>query len=132
MDVDLLGRALRTLPDDDDHPYRSGPWRPQHEEWSVDVLDVVEGALPDDLEGVYLRNTENPVHLPIERYHPFDGDGMVHAVAFRDGRASYRNRFVRTAGLRGRAGGRSLAVGRDQPRAPRRPRPPAAGAPGGG
>ncbi len=111
MDIDLMGRALRTLPDDDDHPYRSGPWRPQHEEWSVDVLDV-EGDLPDDLEGLYLRNTENPVHLPIERYHPFDGDGMVHAVAFRDGRASYRNRFVRTAGFTAeQEAGRSLWAG---------------------
>ena len=28
----------------------------------------------------------------------FDGDGMIHAVSFRDGQASYRNRFVRTDG----------------------------------
>ena len=35
----------------------------------------------------------------IGRYHPFDGDGMVHAIRFADGRASYRNRFVRTQGL---------------------------------
>ncbi len=112
MDVELLGRAVRTLPEDDDHPYRSGPWRPQHEEWSVDVVDVVEGELPDDLEGLFLRNTENPLHLPIERYHPFDGDGMVHAVSFRDGRASYKNRFVRTAGFEAeQEAGRSLWAG---------------------
>ena len=30
------------------------------------------------------------------RYHWFDGDGMVHAMAFEDGRARYRNRYVRT------------------------------------
>jgi len=29
-------------------------------------------------------------------HHPFDGDGMISAIAFRDGRAS-RNRFIRTA-----------------------------------
>lgn len=114
MDIELVGRALRTLPDegDDDHPYRTGPWRPQHEEWHVEGLDVVAGALPDDLDGLYLRNTENPVHLPIERYHPFDGDGMVHAVGFQDGRAWYRNRFVRTAGFAAeQEAGRSLWAG---------------------
>ncbi|NVB77704.1 MAG: apocarotenoid-15,15'-oxygenase, partial [Kofleriaceae bacterium] len=61
--------------------------------------DVVEGALPAELDGVYLRNTENPVMPSIGRYHPFDGDAMVHAMRFRGGTASYRNRFVRTAGL---------------------------------
>jgi carotenoid cleavage dioxygenase len=35
----------------------------------------------------------------IGRYHPFDGDGMVHAIRFGGGRASYRNRMVRTRGL---------------------------------
>jgi len=55
--------------------------------------------LADDLYGVYLRNTENPLHPAIVRYHPFDGDGMIHKVSFRDGKVSYRNRFVRTDGL---------------------------------
>lgn len=98
MDIELIGRALSTLPADDDHPYRSGPWRPQVDEYRADDLDV-EGELPDDLDGVYLRNTENPVHPAIERYHPFDGDGMVHMIGFRDGTAFYRNRFVRTEGF---------------------------------
>ena len=48
---------------------------------------------------MYLRNTENPVHPAIGRYHPFDGDGMIHLVGFRDGRAFYRNKFVRTDAL---------------------------------
>jgi carotenoid cleavage dioxygenase-like enzyme len=38
--------------------------------------------------GVYLRNTENPLHPAIVRYHPFDGDGMIHKVSFRDGKVS--------------------------------------------
>ncbi|MGH7823193.1 MAG: carotenoid oxygenase family protein, partial [Candidatus Binatia bacterium] len=36
---------------------------------------------------------------PPGRYHWFDGDGMIHAVRLRDGRASYRNRWVRSEGL---------------------------------
>ena len=95
---EIVGRFLSTLPDDD-HPYRTGPWRPQTTEWDADDLVVVEGQIPRDLDGVYLRNTENPLHPALKYYHPFDGDGMVHIVGFRDGQAFYRNRFVRTDGL---------------------------------
>ena len=99
MDVEAVGRLLSTLPEDDDHPYRTGPWQPQTTEWKADDLQVVEGEIPKDLDGVYLRNTENPVHPSLKNYHPFDGDGMVHVVGFRDGTAFYRNRFIRTDGL---------------------------------
>lgn len=88
-----------TLPADDDHPYRSGAWRPNHLELDAENLEVVEGEIPADLVGTYLRNTENPVHPSIGAYHPFDGDGMLHQLRIEDGRASYRNRFVRTAGF---------------------------------
>ncbi|WP_099022113.1 carotenoid oxygenase family protein [Mycolicibacterium palauense] len=98
-DVNVVGRFLSTLPDDDDHPYRTGPWRPQTTEWDADHLAPVAGEIPADLDGVYLRNTENPLHPALKFYHPFDGDGMVHVVGFRDGKAFYRNRFVRTDGF---------------------------------
>ena len=98
MRVKVVGRMQSTLPADDDHPYRTGPWRPNHTEYDAEDLDVV-GTIPADLDGVYLRNTENPVHASLGNYHPFDGDGMLHAIHFHGGRASYRNRFVRTDGL---------------------------------
>ena len=94
-----MSAPLSTLPDDDDHPYRTGAWQPNLAEWDATDLEVVEGEIPTDLEGVYLRNTENPVHPSIGMYHPFDGDGMIHQLHLADGRASYRNRFVRTAGF---------------------------------
>jgi len=98
MDVKTVGRVTATLPADDEHPYRTGAWRPNTSE--VDAFDLeVIGELPDDLDGVYLRNTENPVHDAIGLYHPFDGDGMVHQLRFHEGRAEYRNRFVRTVGF---------------------------------
>lgn len=78
------------------HPYLNGAWTPLFEEVNAADLDVIEGRIPDDIDGIYLRNTENQVHQPLGRFHPFDGDGMVHQISFRDGRASYRNRFVRT------------------------------------
>ncbi|HEY4239194.1 MAG TPA: carotenoid oxygenase family protein [Kofleriaceae bacterium] len=99
MRVREVGRMPAMLPADDDHPYRTGAWKPQLVEYDADDLDVIEGAIPAGLEGIYLRNTENPVLPAIGRYHPFDGDGMLHSIRFRGGRASYRNRFVRTAGL---------------------------------
>ena len=111
VDVEVYGKMLSTLPEDDDHPYRSGAWRPQSVEYDADDL-AVQGELPDDLYGVYLRNTENPLHPAIARYHPFDGDGMIHKVSFRDGHVSYRNRFVRTDGLLAeQEAGRSLWAG---------------------
>ena len=78
------------------HPYLNGAWTPQHEEVTATDLDVIEGTIPHDIDGVYLRNTENQLHQPLGRYHPFDGDGMIHQVDFRNGTASYRNRWVRT------------------------------------
>ncbi|MDW3218687.1 MAG: carotenoid oxygenase family protein [Acidimicrobiales bacterium] len=98
MKVQIHDTLPHTLPPDDSHPYRSGAWRPQHVEYDAWDLDV-EGEIPADLSGVYLRNTENPLHPPIERYHPFDGDGMVHSISFENGEARYANRFVRTDGL---------------------------------
>ena len=73
MKVEIRETFESGLPPGDDHPYRSGPWRPQTREF--DAWDLpIEGELPDDLSGVYLRNTENPLFEPIRRYHPFDGD----------------------------------------------------------
>ena len=107
MDVEIVGRFLSTLPEDDDHPYRTGPWRPQTTEWRADDLVAVEGEIPAYHDGIYLRNTENPLHPALKTYHPFDGDGMLHIVGFRDGKAFYRNRFVRTEAFEAeqRAGG---------------------------
>lgn len=98
MRATKVSEPLSTLPADDDHPYRTGAWQPNLAEWDATDLEVI-GDLPDDLEGVYLRNTENPVHPSIGMYHPFDGDGMVHQLHLANGTASYRNRFIRTAGF---------------------------------
>ncbi|MFM9853976.1 MAG: carotenoid oxygenase family protein [Sphingomonadaceae bacterium] len=78
-----------------DHPYMTGAWTPNYTEYNATDLEVI-GTIPRDIDGVYVRTTENPVHEPIGRYHPFDGDGMIHIMSFTDGKAEYRNRFVRT------------------------------------
>lgn len=99
MQVQIHDTAETGLPPHDDHPYRSGVWRPQTTEYDAWDLDVVAGQIPDDLNGVYLRNTETALFEPIERYHPFDGDGLIHGMSFEAGQARYTSRFVRTDGF---------------------------------
>lgn len=54
----------------------------------------VEGAIPAELDGWYLRNGPNPRQATA---HWFTGDGMIHGVRIDGGRAAwYRNRWVRT------------------------------------
>jgi len=76
----------------------NGGWTPNYSEYDATDMDVI-GEIPNDIDGVYIRNTENQVHDPIGRYHPFDGDGMIHAISIVDGKAEYHNRFVRTKGF---------------------------------
>jgi carotenoid cleavage dioxygenase-like enzyme len=78
------------------NPYLEGPYEPVQDEVTAVDLPVLHGALPDDIDGVYVRNGPNPQFAPLGRYHYFDGDGMLHAVHFDGGRATYRNRYVRT------------------------------------
>jgi len=98
MKVERLAPVVTSL-QPSNHPYLNGAWTPLHEEVDAPDLAVIEGAIPTDIDGVYLRNTENQVHQPLGRFHPFDGDGMIHQIEFKDGKASYRNRFVRTRGF---------------------------------
>lgn len=78
--------------------YLSGNWAPVTDERDDAELRI-SGRLPEEFAGTFLRNGPNPRFDPIGRYHWFDGDGMIHAVRLGGGRASYRNRWVRTRGL---------------------------------
>ncbi|KAL5577247.1 hypothetical protein UlMin_018946 [Ulmus minor] len=59
----------------------------------------ITGAIPNCINGVYLRNGANPLFEPVAGHHFFDGDGMVHAVTINDGSASYACRFTETQRL---------------------------------
>ena len=77
--------------------YLSGNYAPVDRE--VSALDLpVTGHLPVELDGRYLRNGPNPLIAPEpSTYHWFTGDGMVHGIRLRDGKAEwYRNRWVRS------------------------------------
>jgi carotenoid cleavage dioxygenase len=55
----------------------------------------VEGAIPSELVGRYVRNGPNP--RSGSSHHWFLGDGMLHGVELHHGRVRwYRNRWVRT------------------------------------
>lgn len=77
-------------------PYLSGNYAPVFTESSLHDLHVI-GEIPRDMAGTFVRNGSNPRFRQEGRHHWFDGDGMIHAVRFENGKASYVNRWVRTA-----------------------------------
>ncbi|QFU94691.1 carotenoid oxygenase family protein [Amycolatopsis sp. YIM 10] len=76
--------------------FLDGNFAPVSREHTITELRVT-GHIPDHLDGRYLRNGPNPLsEVDPATYHWFMGDGMVHGVRLRDGRAEwYRNRWVR-------------------------------------
>jgi carotenoid cleavage dioxygenase-like enzyme len=106
--------ALRGMETETD-PYLGGAHAPVHAELEVDRLRV-HGRIPPELDGTFLQVGSNPRFAPRGDYHWFDGDGMVHAVTFREGRAAYRNRWIRTEDFeREGAAGRCLSSGIREP-----------------
>ena len=72
-----------------------GNYAPVTNEISAENLEV-RGSLPSELNGRYFRNGANPITG--ESAHWFLGDGMIHGVRLRDGKAEwYRNRWVQTS-----------------------------------
>jgi carotenoid cleavage dioxygenase-like enzyme len=99
-----FGRGLRSVPRpikgdemvavDSTPAHLRGNGRPVTAELTLTDL-AVTGHLPPELDGRYVRNGANPITGMSD--HAFFGDGMVHGVRLRDGRAEwYRNRYVRT------------------------------------
>ncbi|MEQ8861674.1 MAG: carotenoid oxygenase family protein [Pseudomonadales bacterium] len=75
-----------------------GNGRPVTEEQTITELKVT-GSIPRELDGRYVRNGANP--LSGTSAHPFFGDGMLHGVRLRYGKAQwYRNRYVQTPFIR--------------------------------
>jgi carotenoid cleavage dioxygenase len=77
-----------------ENPFLTGDYAPIRSEDDFEL--TVKGELPGDLRGVLLRIGPNPQFQPRGAYHWFGGDGMVHAFHLADGKARYRNRYVRT------------------------------------
>ena len=92
--------------------YLAGNYAPVTEEVTATDLAVI-GELPKELNGRYLRNGPNPMsEVDPSTHHWFLGDGMVHGIRLREGRAEwYRNRYV---------GSTSVTAQRGQPDIPGR------------
>ncbi|GHE07944.1 carotenoid oxygenase family protein [Streptomyces alanosinicus] len=87
------------------HPFLEGAFAPVTEELTAFDLPVT-GRIPRELNGRFLRNGPNVLGLEDPRaQHWMLGEGMVHGVRLRDGRAEwYRNRWVRSAQVAKRLG----------------------------
>ncbi len=82
-----------------ENPFLTGNYGPVDKEVTATDL-VVEGSIPAELQGRYLRTGPNPYRMPEGPYHWFLGDGMVHGVELDAGTARwYRNRWVRTGDI---------------------------------
>ena len=93
--------------------FLDGNFGPVRDEVTLTELEVT-GSIPEHLDGRYVRIGPNPVGEPDPAtHHWFVGDGMVHGVRLRDGRAEwYRNRWVRSTDV-------AQALGEPVPPGPR-------------
>lgn len=102
MHVTTTGAAVEARSEPDRAPDRKG--------WARALSDVtrehafvplrVEGRVPEALRGTMYRNGPGLFQLFGHRYrHWFDGDGLISAVRFEDGRAQGAVRLLETAGL---------------------------------
>jgi len=75
--------------------YVTDNFAPVSEEVTATEL-AVRGTIPAELAGRLLRNGPNPLGpVDLSSHHWFLGDGMVHGIRLRDGKAEwYRNRYV--------------------------------------
>jgi carotenoid cleavage dioxygenase len=77
------------------NPYLVGNFAPVAQEVTAYNLPV-DGKIPPELCGRFVRNGANPIAPDPQSYHEMGGEGMVHGVCLRDSKALwYRNRWVR-------------------------------------
>lgn len=99
----------KRLGDAERNPFLGGIHTPMREELTLSNLQVT-GEIPTELDGTYARIGPNPFDSGKAGHHWFIGDGMVHGVRIRGGKAEwYRNRYIRSKTLE--AAGGPKAVG---------------------
>ncbi|MEU8717050.1 carotenoid oxygenase family protein [Streptomyces sp. NPDC048663] len=94
-----------TKPAERRYPFLEGAFAPVTEELTAFDLPVT-GRIPRELNGRFLRNGPNVLGLEDPRAHHWMlGEGMVHGVRLREGRAEwYRNRWVRSSQVAAKLG----------------------------
>lgn len=100
--VASLNRAMQDK--ERDHPFLTGIHTPMTEERTLTDL-AVTGSIPVELDGRYVRIGPNPFKPDGRGHHWFVGDGMVHGVRLKGGKAEwYRNRYIRSQLLESEGG----------------------------
>nr|AXQ60417.1 carotenoid cleavage dioxygenase 1 [Osmanthus fragrans] len=99
--IDWLEWLFVKLMHDSKQPrhYLSGNFAPVEETPPLKDLPVI-GHLPECLNGEFVRVGANPKFAPIAGCHWFDGDGMIHGMRIKDGKATYVSRYVKTSRLK--------------------------------
>ena len=91
-------------PSDRPHAFLSGLHTPVTQERTITDL-AVTGSIPPELSGRYVRIGPNPFRPDPRGHHWFVGDGMVHGVCLKEGKAEwYRNRYIRSRTLEAQGG----------------------------
>ncbi|GAB4542773.1 MAG: carotenoid oxygenase family protein [Pleurocapsa sp.] len=85
---------------DNHQSYNLQQWQQGYEsqpnEYQYEIKDL-EGTIPPELSGTLFRNGPGLLDIAgTSVNHPFDGDGMICAFTFDNGKAYFQNRFVRT------------------------------------
>ena len=97
-------------------PYNRQDWQKGYESQLKETdywIENIEGEIPPELNGTLFRNGPGLTDVNGQAIaHPFDGDGAIVKIAFKNGRAHFSNRFVRTEGfLKEQAAGKILYRG---------------------
>lgn len=100
--VDLIEKAIVYFVHDASKPHHwlAGNFAPVKEETPPCGDLTVRGTLPECLNGEFVRVGPNPKFMPVAGYHWFDGDGMIHGMRIKDGKATYVSRYVKTSRLK--------------------------------
>ncbi|KAI3953622.1 hypothetical protein MKW92_013906 [Papaver armeniacum] len=94
--LDVVEKLIVKLMHDSKQPnqHLSGIFAPVHEETPPQPNLLVKGYLRLLMVG------PNPKFMPVAGYHWYDGDGMVHGLRIKDGKATYVSRYVMTSRLK--------------------------------
>jgi carotenoid cleavage dioxygenase-like enzyme len=75
--------------------FTTGNFAPMDECLPCNDVEIV-GTPSSCLNGGYVRNGNNPHHGPSNGYWFFNGDGMLHLIKMRDGKATYCSHYTHT------------------------------------
>jgi len=94
-----LRRRKNTLTTSE-NPFLKGIHLPMKEQLSIGNL-TTSGTIPSELAGSYLRIGPNPIQDKTDsEHHWFLGDGMVHGIHLKNGKAEwYKNRYIRSSAV---------------------------------